>query len=77
MSNCAEEYGISIRELLHTVQRHHHAVVKVILRAPVVVDEVELDSSSVRNSIQHLDRLVHHVNADPVSPDNGYVVLRH
>ena len=75
MSDSTKEYRITIFQLLNTVIRHHLAMIEVVLRAPVIARELELDAMRRRRGIQHLQSLVYHIHAYPVAPDYRYLIL--
>ena len=56
---------------------HHLAIREVVARTPRKLRPFPLDAMPGSERIEHLDRLVDHVDADPVTLDHGNLVSAH
>jgi hypothetical protein len=59
-------------ESLHSVGRHHSAVVKVVVRTPVEVVKDERQAELSGNGIEHLLAGWNHFLADAITCDHSY-----
>src|SRR5689334_20039594 len=60
MPDCAEENCAKRSQLIERIRRHHAAMMKVVVRAPVEIGVVETNTVLFRRGSQHLPRRRHH-----------------
>ena len=69
-----QEHGIEVAPLVAYRIGHQLLRLEVVLTAVRVIDQVQLQSLEIRNSLKHLQPLAGHLGADAVAGENADVV---